>query len=137
MLSELRKYRLNLILAHQFLGQLEEPVRDAILGNIGTFIAFRLGPNDAEMLEKEFYPEVAANDLVNLPNFNFYIKLMIDGTVSKPFSGKNMDHLNNCQKDGRQREIIQEGSRTVHNRSGIDENREYDSAAKMRNKNRQ
>lgn len=86
MLSELRKYRLNLILAHQFLGQLEEPVRDAILGNVGTFIAFRIGPTDAEILEKEFYPELSASDLINLPNRQIYIKLMIDGAVSRPFS---------------------------------------------------
>lgn len=87
MLSELRKYRLNLVMAHQFLSQLEEPVRDAILGNVGTTIAFRLGVQDAEILGKEFYPEISASDLLNLPNFNFYIKLMIDGVISRPFSG--------------------------------------------------
>jgi hypothetical protein len=90
MLSELRKYRLNLILAHQFLGQLDEQVRDAILGNVGTIISFRLGLADAEILEKEFYPEFAAVDLVNLPNYNIYLKLMVDGAVTRGFSGETI-----------------------------------------------
>ena len=86
MLSELRKYRLNLVLAHQFLGQLDPLIRDAILGNAGTVIAFRLGAVDAEVMEKEFYPEFTAIDLVNLPNYHVYLKLMVDGVVTKPFS---------------------------------------------------
>jgi type IV secretory pathway TraG/TraD family ATPase VirD4 len=90
MLSELRKYRLNLILAHQFLSQLDEVVRDAILGNVGTIIAFRVGPNDAELFEKEFEPKVLAMDLVNLANYHVYLRLMIDGVVSRPFSARTM-----------------------------------------------
>lgn len=86
MLSELRKYRLNLVLAHQFLSQLEIPVRDAILGNVGTMIAFRLGLADAEVLEKEFYPEFSGADLTRLPNYRIYLKLMVDGVVTRPFS---------------------------------------------------
>ncbi len=90
MLSELRKYRLNLVLAHQFLSQLELPVRDAILGNVGTMISFRLGLADAEVLEKEFYPAFSAVDLVSLPNHHVYLKLMVDGVVSKPFSAETL-----------------------------------------------
>jgi hypothetical protein len=86
MLSELRKYRLNLILAHQFLSQLDVQVRDAILGNVGTIIAFRIGLSDAELLESEFFPDFRATDLINLPNYHIYLKLMIDGRVSSPFS---------------------------------------------------
>lgn len=86
MLSELRKYRLNLILAHQYLSQLEPQVRDAILGNVGTIIAFRIGLPDAELLESEFFPDFSATDLINLPNYHIYLKLMIDGRVSSPFS---------------------------------------------------
>lgn len=86
MLSELRKYRLNLVLAHQFLSQIDLPIRDAILGNAGTVVSFRLGLADAELLEKEFYPEFKATDLVNLPNYHTYLKLMIDGAVSRAFS---------------------------------------------------
>jgi hypothetical protein len=90
MLSELRKYRVNLILAHQYLSQLDLQIRDAILGNAGTIVSFRLGLSDAEILEKEFYPEFEAADLVNLPNYSIYLKLMIDGMVSKPFSAETL-----------------------------------------------
>jgi hypothetical protein len=86
MLSELRKYRINLILAHQYLSQLDVQVRDAILGNVGTIIAFRIGLPDAELLESEFFPDFRATDLINLPNYHIYLKLMIDGRVSSPFS---------------------------------------------------
>lgn len=86
MLSELRKYRLSLVLAHQYLGQLEPPIRNAVLGNAGTLIAFRLGAADAELLAPEFAPEFAAPDFTNLSNYRIYLKLMIDGQISRPFS---------------------------------------------------
>ena len=93
MLSEMRKYRLNLVLAHQYMAQVDETVRDAILGNAGTLVVFRTGLNDALILEKEFYPEFTAHDLVNLPNYHVYLKLMIDGIVSKPFSARTLSSL--------------------------------------------
>lgn len=86
MLSELRKYRLNLILAHQYLTQLDERLLAAILGNIGTFISFRIGPSDTETIAQEFAPEFSATDLLNLPNYHIYLRLMIDGRMSSPFS---------------------------------------------------
>jgi CxxC-x17-CxxC domain-containing protein len=93
-LSEARKYRLNLILAHQYIAQLvtkdSTRVKDAIFGNVGTIICFRVGAEDAELLEQELAPDFTANDLVNLPKYNFYIKLMIDGTASKAFSATNL-----------------------------------------------
>lgn len=85
-LSEARKYRLSLILAHQYIAQLEESVRDAVMGNVGTIITFRVGAADAEYLEKEFDPIFYANDLVNLAKYNIYLKLMIDGVSTMPFS---------------------------------------------------
>ncbi|MEK7076700.1 MAG: type IV secretory system conjugative DNA transfer family protein [Patescibacteria group bacterium] len=89
-LSEARKYRLNLILAHQYVGQLvtdvSTKVRDAVFGNVGTMISFRVGATDAEFLELEFTPEFLQGDLVNLPNHNIYLKLMVDGITSRPFS---------------------------------------------------
>lgn len=89
-LSEARKYRLNLTVAHQYTAQLENKdgskVRDAVFGNVGTMIIFRVGADDADFLEKEFEPEFTAQDLVNLPNYNVYLKLMIDGVTSRPFS---------------------------------------------------
>src|SRR6266702_627208 len=90
MLSELRKYRVNLVLAHQHLSQLDPQIRDAVLGNVGTIISFRLGMADAEILEKEFTPELRAHDLLSLPNYHVYLKLMIDGVVSRPFSGETI-----------------------------------------------
>ncbi len=89
-LSEARKYRLSLILAHQYINQLEEEVRDAVMGNMGTLIAFRVGAEDAEFLEKEFSPEVSAEDLVNIPNHKIYLKLMIDGVTSRAFSADTL-----------------------------------------------
>jgi len=86
MLSELRKYDVGMILAHQYLSQLEPDVRDAVLGNAGTLITFRLGAQDAAFVAKEMYPKFAGEDLLNLPNYHVYLKLMIDGAPSKPFS---------------------------------------------------
>lgn len=90
MLSELRKYRLNLILAHQYLSQLDERLLQAILGNIGTIISFRIGPQDTETITQEFAPEFSVTDLLNLPNYHIYVKLMIDGRISSPFSAKTL-----------------------------------------------
>ena len=95
MLSELRKYRLSLVLAHQYLTQLEDPIRDAILGNVGTLILFRIGATDAEFLGQEFYPEFKPTDFTNLPNYHIYLKLMIDGTISRPFSAVTIEPKNN------------------------------------------
>jgi len=89
-LSEARKYRLNLILAHQYIGQLVSEhitkVRDAVFGNVGTIVSFRVGAEDAEFLEKEFTPEFTIQDIVNMPNYHIYLRLMIDGVTSRPFS---------------------------------------------------
>jgi len=89
-LTEARKYRLNLILAHQYIEQLPEEVRAAIFGNVGTIVCFRVGAGDAEFLEKEFEPEFMVNDLVNLPKWNFYVKLMIDGATTRAFSAMTL-----------------------------------------------
>ncbi|MBI1960879.1 MAG: TraM recognition domain-containing protein, partial [Candidatus Liptonbacteria bacterium] len=85
-LSEARKYRLVLILAHQYIEQLSEEVRAAVFGNMGSLALFRIGAGDAEFLEKEFMPEFLANDLLNLPKYHVYMKLMIDGMASHAFS---------------------------------------------------
>jgi len=89
-LSEARKYRLNLILAHQYIAQMVEPVRDAVFGNVGTMVVFRVGAADAEFLEKEFSPEFSVSDLVSLGFKNIYLKLMIDGLASRPFSAETL-----------------------------------------------
>ncbi len=93
-LSEARKYRLNVIIAHQYIGQLEKDkntvVRDAIFGNVGTMACFRVGADDAEFLEKEFDPTFLLNDLVNLPKYHIILKLMINGVASSPFSATTL-----------------------------------------------
>jgi len=95
-LSESRKYRLNLIIAHQFLGQLiragnDTRIRDAIFGNVGSMAAFRVGPEDAEYLKKQFEPVVSETDLINLANRTAYLRLLIKGVASKPFDIKTLD----------------------------------------------
>ncbi len=97
-LSEARKYRLNLIVGHQYIGQLiygqgdtrNTKVKDAILGNVGTLIIFRIGAEDAKVLVKEFEPQFEEVDMVNLPKFQILLKLMINGVASEPFSATTL-----------------------------------------------
>jgi len=110
-LSEARKYNLNLIIAHQYINQLvtgtSTSVRDAVFGNVGTLVSFRVGAADAEFLEKEFYPEFSALDLVNLPNFNIYLKLMVDGVTSRPFSATTLPPRKLSEQKSNRDKIIQ------------------------------
>ena len=85
-LSEARKYRLSLIAGHQFIGQLPENIREAVFGNVGSKVCFRVGAEDAEFLAKQFAPVFDVNDLINIDNFNAHIKLMIDNQTSNPFN---------------------------------------------------
>lgn len=94
-LSEARKYHLNLIMGHQYIGQLtptkdSTKIRDAVFGNVGTMVCFRIGAADAEYLETEFDPVFLPNDLVSLPKFHVVLKLMIDGVSSDPFSATTL-----------------------------------------------
>ena len=89
LLSESRKYGLGVHLTNQYFAQLPEKIQKAILGNVGTMVAFEVGIEDAESLSKEFYP-MDKEDFLNLPRFNFYIKLMIDGKTSEAFSGASL-----------------------------------------------
>ncbi len=90
MMPELRKYGVGLTLAHQHLFQLEDDIRYAVLGNAGTLVSFRLGAEDAAVIAREFEPPFTKHDLLNLPNRNFYVKLMIDGMPSRPFSARTI-----------------------------------------------
>jgi len=109
-LSEARKYRLNLIIAHQYISQLttetSTKVRDAVFGNVGTLITFRVGAADAEFLEKEFAPEFNSQDLVNLANYNIYLKLMINGVTSRPFSAQTLPPILIEEKETQREKII-------------------------------
>ena len=89
-LSEARKYKLNLTMAHQYIEQMTEEVRAAVFGNVGTMAIFRVGATDAEYLEKEFAPQFTAEDIVNLGQYQLYLRLMIDGVGSNPFSARNL-----------------------------------------------
>ncbi|MDP2683887.1 MAG: type IV secretion system DNA-binding domain-containing protein [bacterium] len=119
-LSEARKYRLNLIIAHQYIEQLDETVRAAVFGNVGTIICFRVGAGDSEFLAKEFFPTFTEDDLINLTKYNVYLKLMIDGVSSEPFSAitlppvegrnNNMDKVIRVSRErySKPREIVEE-----------------------------
>jgi len=85
-LSEARKYGLNLILAHQYIEQLDRKIRAAIFGNVGTVISFKVGIEDARFLAGEFHPVFDGTDLINLPNYHIYLKLMVNGVTSRAFS---------------------------------------------------
>lgn len=115
-LSEARKYHLCLIVAHQYIGQLvhesSTKVRDAIFGNVGTMIVFRVGAEDAEFLEKEFQPDFMAADFVGLPKYNFYTKLLIDGVSSRPFSASSIPPYQRDEKI--HTEVIIENSRRTY-----------------------
>lgn len=101
-LSEARKYRLSLTVAHQYIEQLSDEVKAAVIGNVGTLLAFRVGSTDAEFLEREFSPQFTAEDLVNLPKYNIYLKLMVDGVATSPFSATTLPPMakltDNAQK---------------------------------------
>jgi type IV secretory pathway TraG/TraD family ATPase VirD4 len=86
MLSTLRKFRVCLVAVQQYLEQVDEKTIASIFGNAGTIITFRVGARDAEYLAKEFYPDFSIEDFVNLPAYHVYLRLMIDGVVSNPFS---------------------------------------------------
>ncbi|MBL7819455.1 MAG: type IV secretion system DNA-binding domain-containing protein [Saprospiraceae bacterium] len=86
MFSELRKFKVGMTMAHQYMAQLDPDIKSAVLGNVGTIISFRIGTEDAMILTKEMYPEFDVEDFINLPNYKIYLKLMIDGKPSRPFS---------------------------------------------------
>ena len=117
-LSEARKYRLSLTLAHQYITQMEEEVRDAVFGNVGTILSFRVGAEDAEYLEKEFIPEITAQDLVNLPKYSIYLKLMVDGIAGRPFSAETL--VPSEQPKISEKEKITEMSREKYSTPRID-----------------
>lgn len=105
-LSEARKYRLNLILAHQYIEQLGDTVKAAVFGNVGTLVVFRVGAGDAEELVKEFTPVFTEEDIVNLPKYEMCLKLMIDGVASEPFSARGLPPLSGEYRTGNTDKVI-------------------------------
>lgn len=111
-LSEARKYKLNLVMAHQFIAQLTDDIKEAVFGNVGTMTAFRVGPDDAEYLESQFQPTFKKEDLTNLPIGNCYVKLLVDGHPTVPFSMMvDWDMINKTNKDPKFAELLREESR--------------------------
>ena len=106
-LSEARKYRLDLILAHQYTHQLSESVRQAVFGNVGTLVAFRVGSIDAKELAVEFMPTFTEHDLEHEKNYHIYLKLMIDGKRSLPFSAETLPPLCLCGDEAQKNTLIQ------------------------------
>ncbi len=135
-LSEARKYKLNLIVAHQFISQLTDEIREAVFGNVGTMAVFRVGSEDGEFLENQFQPKLTQSDLINLPVGNYYTKLLAEGHPTAPFSMKvdwEMVNIANDNKSSVVAERIREHSRMkygvdrkeveeyIDRRSGIEE----------------
>lgn len=121
-LSEARKYRLNLTMAHQFIEQLPETVSASVFGNVGTLLCFRVGAADAETLVKEFTPVFLEEDLVNLPAFSIYLKLMIDGVSSDPFSANTLPPLfDEYRSNSTERVVKVSRERYANNRKAIED----------------
>ncbi|HEY4493681.1 MAG TPA: type IV secretion system DNA-binding domain-containing protein [Candidatus Paceibacterota bacterium] len=119
-LAEARKYKLDLTIAHQYVEQMPEEVRDAVFGNVGTTIAFRVGPLDAELLEKVFAPKFMVEDLVNLGRNQIYLSLMIDGIGSPPFSATTLAPI--ARSASSNKEAILDASRRTYSkgREGVE-----------------
>lgn len=113
-LSEARKYRLNLVIAHQFIKQLAEKIRDAVFGNVGSMVVFRIGAEDAEFLAKEFKPVFSETDLINIDNFNAYAKLLINGQTTQPF---NIRTLMPAKGNEQLKQSLKEYSRQTYGQS--------------------
>lgn len=119
-LSEARKYRLNITIAHQYIEQLGDAVKAAVFGNVGTIICFRVGPEDADFLAKEFTPVFTEEDLIGLPKYHIYLKLMIDGVTSAPFSATTLPPVATKNKN-REKIIKVSRERYSENRSRVEE----------------
>jgi type IV secretory pathway TraG/TraD family ATPase VirD4 len=101
MMAELRKYRVGMVLANQHLSQLDPEIRDAVFGNAGTIVSFRVGAADGAFLAREFAPTFAGEDFISLPLYHIYIRLLIDGELSRPFSATTLPPMSDCKSSGR------------------------------------
>lgn len=119
-LSEARKYKLNLIIAHQYIEQMEEEVRDAVFGNVGTTVVFRVGPFDAEVLETIFMPRFTKEDVVSLDRRQVYLSLMIDGVGSQPFSAVTIPPIEAPPVSYREQVIASSRAQFTAQRAGIE-----------------
>ena len=119
-LSEARKYKLNLVIAHQYIEQMEEEVRDAVFGNVGTTVVFRVGPFDAEVLETIFMPKFTKEDVVSLDRRQVYLSLMIDGVGSQPFSAVTIPPIEAPSVSYREQVVASSRVQFTAERAGIE-----------------
>jgi len=138
-LSEARKYKLNLVIAHQYIEQMPEEVQAAVFGNVGTMVTFRIGAMDAELFEKEFAPAFSAEDLVSLGKYQVYLKLMVDGVASAPFSARTLPPID--MPDISNRQAVIESSRRKYTRPRSEVEAEikkwHETSASSQNNNQQ
>lgn len=127
-LSEARKYHLVLILAHQFIAQLKEEISKAVFGNVGSLVTFRVGPEDAEFLEKQFAPVFTANDIVNVDNYNCFVRFLMNNELTKPFNMKTYPPTHGDQEVAN---ALKELSRLRYGRDAAIVNREIINRAKF------
>jgi hypothetical protein len=106
-LSEARKYKLSLCIAHQFIAQLEEGIKQSVFGNVGSMSVFRVGAEDAEFLQKQFEPTFVANDIMNVPNYNSYVRLLGEG---KPLTAFSMETSRPKEGSAQKAELLKEMS---------------------------
>lgn len=135
-LSETRKYGLNLTLAHQYIEQLDEKIRAAVFGNVGTLISFRVGAEDAKYLAREFYPVFQEVDLVNLPNYQIYLKLLIDGVSSRPFSAVTLPQPER-ERSYKEKIIAMSRSKYGRPRAEVEKERLYGNLLEVKKEDRQ
>jgi GTPase SAR1 family protein len=128
-LAEARKYRLDLIIAHQFIGQLKENIKDAVFGNIGSMLAFRVGAEDAEFLVKQFEPTFSQQDLLNIDNFNAYLKLLVNNQTTTPF---NIQSYPPTEGDSEIAKKVKELSRTEYGRNKAEVEKEIQERSKIK-----
>ena len=123
-LSEARKYHLNLIVAHQFIKQLKENIRDAVFGNVGSIVSFRVGPDDAEFLKNKFDPVFSPQDLINIDNLNACVSLLINGQTTRPFNIKLVTDMVFNAGSAERTEAVKQMSRSKYGRPREDVERE-------------
>ena len=120
-LSEARKYKLSLTIAHQYIEQMEDEIRAAVFGNVGTLLTFRVGAYDAEVLEREFGPRVTAQDLVNLGFAETYVRLMVDGVTTPPFSARTLPPMAQPAEDFRAMVLASSRAQWARDRKVVEE----------------
>jgi DNA helicase HerA-like ATPase len=121
LLSESRKYRLSLVLSHQYTSQVSDDIRDAVFGNVGTVVAFRIGEGDAPLLEREFGGRFVAEQFTQLDNFEVFVKGLRNGTQAEPFTGSTLPPI--TPTGGRKEKLVRRSREKYATPRGVVEER--------------